>query len=161
LAGREGLKARSGLPWLAGHAIIQGMEDFSSMVTRTFAFLVDKYGFQLTSGERRSSLDSITYEKKPVIIEFGWYKGEIDINIRVDVENEIFRPYRSRTFDLSRIALRQDKNAYRNAPRFPNYITTLMEAETWLQFEACIMKRFCKPILRGDIHILEEITKER
>ena len=82
------------------------MEDFSGIVTRTFAFLVDKYGFQLMSGERRSSLDSITYEKKPVIIEFGWYKGEIDINLRVDVENEIFRPYRSRTFDYSRRSMR-------------------------------------------------------
>jgi hypothetical protein len=35
------------------------MEDFSLIVTRLFAFLVEKYGFQLISGQRQCSLDSI------------------------------------------------------------------------------------------------------
>ncbi len=58
---------------------MKDMDDFFDMVTRSFAFLVDQYGFQLTSGPGRSSLDSIRYEKKPLVIEFSWYKGEIDI----------------------------------------------------------------------------------
>lgn len=147
------------LSCVADVTIISGMDDFSNIVTRTFAFLVDKHGFQLVSGQRQGSLDSITYEKNPILIEFGWYKGEIDINFRVDLENAIFRPYRSRTFALSKIALWRDKSAYRNAPRFPNYITTLADAETWLQFEAAVMKRFCEPILHGDLGILEALTQ--
>jgi hypothetical protein len=136
------------------------MDDFFRMVTHTFVFLVDEYGFQLTSGPRQSSLDSITYEKEPIFIDFGWYKGEIDISVRVDLENEVFRPYRSRTFALHKIALWQDQDAYRDAPSFPDYITTPGEADACLQFEAGIMKRFCGPILQGDIGILEKMTQK-
>jgi len=137
------------------------MDDFFDMVTRSFAFLVDQYGFQLTSGPGQSSLDSIRYEKKPLVLEFGWYKGEIDSAFHVDLENEVFRPYVSRTFYLGEIARRQDKNAYRNGPKFPNYITTRQEAQTAIQFEAHVMKKCCKSILQGDLSLLEEITKER
>ncbi len=140
---------------------MKDMEDFFDMVTRSFAFLVDQYGFRLASGQRQSSLDSIRHEKKPVIIEFGWYKGEIDISFHVDLENEVFRPYLSRTFHLSEIARRQDKTAYRNGPRFPDYITTRDQAEAAVQFEAGVMRKYCKAILRGDLGLLEEITAER
>jgi len=110
---------------------------------RLFAFLVKEYGFQLTSKEPRSSLDSVAYEKKPVTIELGWYKGEIDISFHVDLENEIFRPYISRTFGVSEIALRQDRDAYRDAPRFPDYVTTGAQAEAALNYGAEIMPRSC------------------
>lgn len=140
---------------------MKDMDDFFDIVTRSFAFLVDQYGFQLTSGPRQSSLDAIRYEKKPLLIEFGWYKGEIDIIFHVDLENEVFRPYISRIFALSEIARRHDRDAYRNAPRFPNYITTRDEAETAVQFEAHVMRKYCKLVLRGDISFLEEITHER
>jgi len=137
------------------------MSDFFDIVTRAFAFLTDKYGFQLISGPRQGSLDSIRYEKKPLIIELCWYKGEIYIAFSVDLENEVFRPYISRTFHLSEIARRQDKTAYRNAPKFPDYITTREQAETAIQFEAHVMRKCCKSILRGDLSLLEEITEER
>jgi len=117
--------------------------------------------FNWYRGRAKARWTPVTYEKKPILIEFGWYKGEIDIHFRVDLENEIFRPYRSRTFALSKVALWRDKNAYCNAPKFPNYITTLSEAETWLQFEAAVMKKFCEPILHGDLGILEAITQGR
>lgn len=137
------------------------MEGFFDIVTRSFAFLVDQYGFQLVCGPRQSSLDSIRYEKKPLAVEVGWYKGEIDIAFDVDLENEIFRPYVSRTFHLSELARRQDRTAYRNGPRFPNYITTRQEAQTAIQFEAHVMRKCCKSILQGDLSLLEQITRER
>jgi hypothetical protein len=119
------------------------MGSFANVTKRLFAFLVKEYGFQLVSKDCRSSLDSITYEKKPLTIELGWYKGEIDISFHVDLENDIFRPYISRTFMLSEIALRQDKDAYRDAPSFPDYITTLAQAKAMLKFTAGIMKKHC------------------
>jgi hypothetical protein len=137
------------------------MEGFFDAVTRSFAFLVDQYGFQLLSGPRHNSPESIRYEKKPLVIEVGWYKGEIDIAFYVDLENDVFRPYVSRTFHLSELARRQDKTAYRNGPRFPNYITTRQEAQSAIQFEARVMRKCCKSVLQGDLRLLEEITRER
>jgi hypothetical protein len=137
------------------------MEGFFDVVTRSFAFLVDQYGFQLVSDQRHNSLDSIRYEKKPLVIELGWYKGEIDIAFYVDLENDVFRPYVSRAFQLSELARRQDGTAHRNGPKFPNYITTLQEAQTAVQFEAHVMRKCCKSVLQGDLSLLEQITRER
>jgi hypothetical protein len=78
--------------------------------------------------------------------------------------HKIFRPYLSRTFGLSEIALRQDSNAFASLAARPDlrgFITSSDHARLFLVEYARVMKQYCIPILQGNLTLLEEITKER
>ncbi|GEM_PF-5227475 len=141
---------------------------FPALVDEHFAFLVNKYGFVRLSPPECQAGEMVTFRKEPVSILIGWYKGEIDIDFCVDLDfaahHPIFRPYVSRTFRLEELALKQDADAYAAwAARSHqgNYITTLEEAGDFLHYSAAVMKRSVKPVLQGDMTMLEEVTKQR
>ncbi len=134
---------------------------FINTAKSDFAFLSDVYGFSLILPASDSSLESIRYDNFPLYIEIGWYKGEIDVIVGYSGETAILRPYKSRIFNLSEIALHSDSQALQDAPRFPNYITAEKDMIAALACWANILKKYGPPILRGDIRLLEEISLNR
>jgi len=141
---------------------------FASLVDKEFAFLVTEYGFLRVDSPPDGVGESAEYVKDPITVSFGWYKGEVDIDFHVSLEfaadHAIFRPYISRTFALSEVALGQDREAYASwaaRPHPGSYITSPDEALAFLVESARIMRRYGAPILRGDLTLLEQITNKR
>ncbi len=147
----------------------QGLNvSFSNEVANAFGFLVSDYGFRFVDRPDFPAGELIEYEKEPVTIGVGWYKGEIEINFSVALEfaaaHHIFRPYLSRTFQLREIALRQNSDAFASwATRkdLGGFITRAEQAAPYLAACATIMRQYCVPVLMGDLTLLEEITMER
>ena len=141
---------------------------FASLVETAFAFLAADYGFERVERPPDGVGESVEYLKDPITIAFSWYKGEIDIDFRVSLEfsagHKIFRPYLSRTFALSEIALRQNPQAFASwavRPHPAAYITSPDEAREFLVECARIMRQYSVPILEGQLKQLEEIAIER
>jgi hypothetical protein len=144
------------------------MTSFPSLVASAFEFLVVEHGFQRVDRPDNRAGELVEYVKEPITISFGWYKGEIDINFCVSIQftegHKIFRPYLSRTFGLTEIAVRQNSNAFASwakRPEMGGSITTSEHAALFLSESARIMRLYCIPILQGNLAIFEEITKER
>jgi hypothetical protein len=136
-------------------------QSFVNNAKNYFSFLTNDYNFTFIAPKSNSSLDPIRFEKSPIYIEIGWYKGEIDIIIGISSKTAILQPYKSRIFYLPEIALHLDSKALQRAPRFPNYITKEKEMIADLAYESELMKKYCSEILNGDIKILEEIALKR
>jgi len=135
---------------------------FFQSVRQTFDFLVRDFGYQL---QRSISDDAscVIYTHPLMNVEFYWGKGELDVIFRVKVENEIFRPYRSRAFSLSEVIRYLDETAFNAYPQINNgaYITTLSDAENVLQFHSALMHKYCTGILSGDLSLFEKLTIEK
>ncbi|MBI3371516.1 MAG: hypothetical protein HY017_07140 [Betaproteobacteria bacterium] len=141
---------------------------FSNLVVSEFGFLVSDYGFERVDHPDYPAGQFLEYRREPITIGFGWYKGEINVDFSVSLEfsaeHKVFRPYLSRTFSLSEIALRQDRDAFASwaaRPGAGEFITSLAKAKPYLAECARIMKQYCVSILRGDLTMLEHITAER
>jgi hypothetical protein len=128
---------------------------FIETVQDKFSFLENTYGFTL----KKKTASSTEYTNGKIDILIGWYKGEVDIDVYVRIESDIFKPYLSRIFRLIQIIKYVDPKAIKNAPQFPNYITSDADCYVALAWGAKMMKSVCDPILRGDLRILEEITR--
>ena len=141
---------------------------FSSEVATAFEFLVSEHGFRFVDRPEYRAGEMAEFRKEPVTISFGWYKGEVDIHFSVSLayasNHRIFRPYLSRTFQLHEVAVRQDPGAFASwADRkdLGGPITRAEQAAPYLAASAQIMRRYCIPILAGDLSLLEKITTER
>jgi hypothetical protein len=141
---------------------------FSGEVANAFGFLVSDYGFRLVDRPDFGAGEMIEFQKDPVTISIGWYKGEIDVNFSVSLDfaeaHKIFRPYLSRTFQLREIAVRQDPNAFASwviRQDLGGSITRPEQATAYLDACATIMRQYCVPVLMGDLTHLEEITMAR
>ncbi len=144
------------------------MSSFAAEVAKRFDFLVRDHGFASVERSGPSAGETALYRKDPIELMIGWYKGEIDLNFCVALDyaasHKIFRPYLSRTFGLYEIATRQDPAAYASLSarmRPLGYVTAVDIAAAYLDEAAKIMKRFAKPILDGDLSLLEKITLAR
>ena len=140
---------------------------FAQQVADCCGFLADEYGFRFAGEDHRVG-EVVEYVKEPLTVYFGWYKGEIDIHVSLSLahaaNHAVFRPYLSRSFALRELALRQNPQAFADwAQRYPKaeYVTTPAQAAQWLGEWAAIMRRYCAPILAGDLALLEQITRER
>ncbi|HEV7926253.1 MAG TPA: hypothetical protein VGR14_12910 [Verrucomicrobiae bacterium] len=132
---------------------------FFDCARKDLDFLVKDFGFAATVKE--GPLPSIVFKKEPLAIEIGWYKGEVDCNFNVLLENNVFRPYISRGFVLWEVILRVDPNAFVEKPPLPRWALSVEDADCFLQYYAKLIQKFCSPILRGDLSLLESITWER
>lgn len=130
---------------------------FIDSVKEKFSFLEKVFGLAI---EKKSD-NSVEYSNKEIAVLIGWHKGEVEIDLYVQIESDVFKPYLSRMFRLTEIIQHIDSKALKNAPQFPNYITTDEDCHIELAWGAKMMKTYCDPILRGDLKILEEITKKR
>jgi hypothetical protein len=96
-------------------------------------------------------------------------EGEVDITFVVSLpfskDHAIFRPYVSRTFNLVEVALRMDPNALeplrKQSASRAGYITDRAGAEAYMCTCVELMRRHCTPLLKGDLEVLEELTKDR
>ena len=144
------------------------MSSFAAEVAKRFDFLVRDHGFAPVERSGPSAGEMAIYRKDPIDLMIGWYKGEIDLTFSVALDyaasHKIFRPYLSRTFGLYEIATRQDPAAYASLSarmRPLGFVTNVDIAAAYLDESAKIMKRFARPILDGDLALLEKITLAR
>ena len=130
---------------------------FPQLVKEAFSFLED-YGFEFTVAEERQYC--VIYRGASLDIEFYWGKGELDVLLQVKIENEIFRPYISRSFELPAVVRYLVKHAFESySPT--GHVRSIEDANRNLRFMADLMKRHCASLLAGDLSVLEEITLKK
>jgi len=129
---------------------------FTDLVKEHFLFLENEYSFIFKIEDE----STVTFERSDLNILMSWHKGEVDIDFYVQRETPILRPNRSRMFRLTNVAKFKDKKALDDAPKFPNYITTMEDAGRQLKFSSQLMKRYCTDILNGEITPFENIMKQ-
>ena len=139
---------------------------FIDFASKEFDFLVKDFGYTATPPETVCGIGlSFTKEFFPLKVTMGWYKGEIDFEFQLLLENAVFRPYISRFFTLGDVVKHIDRNAISNAlnerPPLPRWVLSADDAHCILEYLAMLVQKFCLPILNGDFTVLEEITWER
>ena len=125
---------------------------------QSFDFLVRDFGYKCIMPPGKSTLEGLRFEKPPVYVETGWYKGEVDVTIGVTVDTTILRPYRTKRFPLWHVACHIDPAVKNESLPIKSFVTTNADAKLVLDHYAKMMKRLCGDILRGDLAILESIV---
>lgn len=137
---------------------------FIDIALEHFDFLTN-LGFRATPETVCGEGISFTKDGHDLKVSLGWYKGEVDFEFEVLLENSVFRPYISRRFYLAEIVEFIDPSAIRKAlgerPPLPEWVLSAEDAHTVLQFYAMMVQKFCLPILNGDIEVLEAIFWKR
>ena len=82
----------------------------------------------------------------------------MDVIVGYGGETASLRPYQSRIFSLAEIARHLDPVALKDAPRFPNHITTEKEIITAIAYGSRTLKKYGPDLLSGDITVLEDIA---
>jgi hypothetical protein len=145
------------------------MEYLDALIEHSFGFLVRDFGY---SRKMSAASGNAAYFKEPLLIQFWWGKGEIDILFEVTFDfardHEVFRPYISRTFTLRELALHHDRQAMaplrelaRSSPQAAGLLESPELAGRYLELTARIMQAHCRRTLDGDLSLLEQITRER
>jgi len=134
-------------------------ERFIEFAKSDFAFLERDFGF--IAGPAGDSWDAISFVKIGLSIEVSWYKGEVDVLFRVLLENDIFRPYISRSYILGEVVRQIDPNALDKCPALPEWALSAEDAHQFLIYYAMLMQKHCLSILQGDFSILEPIAIKR
>ena len=127
---------------------------FSTYVRKNFDFLSRDYGFQRHP-------KALGYIKNELEIEFYHGKGEIDIVLFVRRDDEIFKPYISRSFDLLDIVKRLVPGKMEYPDNLPEFFIEMSDVDEFLKFCADQTKSYCRTILEGDLSILESIHMKR
>ena len=133
---------------------------FVDDVVAAFSYLTEDFGFQCILPQSESTLESIHFEKPPVYVDVGWYKGEVDVRIGSTITTAVLRPYRPKSFELWQIVAHLDPHAFSTTPDLPRIAQTTQDARAYLDYYSRLMKKHCTEILRGDLKILEDITKK-
>jgi hypothetical protein len=131
------------------------MTEFGKSVRIHFDFLINDFGFALTSDD-----DPIRYDAATLYVEIWSSKGEIDLIFGVKVDTDTIRPYVSHMFSLDEIV-----RYYKTGP-FPGFasfspIPGISEEQRFLIYLATLTKKYCGDILRGDITALERLSLNR
>jgi hypothetical protein len=125
---------------------------FSTYVKKHFDFLITEYGFL-------NHPRALGYVKGDLELEFYQGKGEMEVVFFVRRENEIFKPYVSRSFDVIDIAYAQRKVDWPSD--LPKYVVSLEGADKYLDHYSKLVKELCKDQLSGDFSLFEKIHLER
>ena len=142
---------------------------FTREVQLALAFLVNDLGF-VDDDEKESAIGQMAvFRKPPLALEVGWYKGEVRAAFVLDLaftaEHPVFRPYRSRTFDLGEIIRLRDPAAYRTVPEAlrnqPVFVTRDEQLPVVLSVMAQQLRQYAADVLAGDFRMLEELTRVR
>jgi hypothetical protein len=128
---------------------------FKSLVDQNFNFLEFDFGF-------RSLKDGIGYMKDDLELEFHEGCGQVDINFFVRKNNDIFKPFISRSFDLNSIMRKVSDEKMEPYPKdIIGYLTEGSNINLHLTYYARMLKEHGKDILNGDLTIFEQIHKKR
>jgi hypothetical protein len=131
------------------------MTEFGTCVRKHFDFLINDFGFALTSAE-----NPVRYHAGRLYVEIWWDKGQIDLVVGVKVDTEVIRPYVSHRFSIAEIV-----RYYKSGP-FPTLDSFCLTPEVTRE-ERCVIylavltKKYCGNILRGDITPLERLSQNR
>ena len=125
-----------------------------------FDFLIQDFGFTFTE-QPQTVGESVRYDGRILYVAVSLYKGEIDVNFWVKVDTPIIRPASPRMFEFQSIVRELDKDAFHDAPKFPKWERTPEEDLVLLRYYSGLVKRYCAPILRGDLSVLETLCKKR
>ena len=128
--------------------------EFIDQVRKFFGFLKEEYGFT-------DHPKGIGYIKNELEIEFYCGKGELEVIFFVRRDDNIFRPYVSRSFDLLAIVKRLKTGKIEFPASFQNYVVDMGGVDEHLSFYASLMKKYCSSQLDGDLSIFETIHMER
>jgi len=123
-------------------------------VKKHFGFLENEFGFSWIQNK-------IGYEKNGLEIEFHHGKGELDIDLFVSRDDEVFRPYISRSFDFLDIARRGKGSKLKFPESATQYIVSDDEIDLYLKFSSELMRKYCTPLIQGDLSLLEAIHESR
>jgi len=126
----------------------------STYVKKHFDFLVDDYGFEYHP-------TGLGYKKDDLEIEFFHGKGEMDIVFFIRREDDIFKPYVSRLFELLSIIQRQKNEKIELPHDFPEYIISMEDVDKALSFYSSLAKKYCKEQFNGDFSLFKIIHLER
>ena len=127
---------------------------FEILVKKYCDFLKVKYGFEEKS-------EKLVYVKGVIEIEFYQGKGELDIVFFINKQDEIFKPFVSRSFYLDEIVRRVNKNPISYPQTSSGYLISDEDIEIHLKFCAKLLKKYCYLQLEGDLSLFEEIHLER
>ncbi|MHC1742792.1 MAG: hypothetical protein AB9873_07140 [Syntrophobacteraceae bacterium] len=105
--------------------------------------------------------DALVYRRDWLELECWLDRGECDIFFFVRRDDDIFRPYISRMFQLNEIVRRQVKSWPPSGIDLREMPLTREKLEAHFKWEAQRLKRFARPILEGDISLLGKIHLER
>lgn len=136
---------------------------FPDRVAEELGFLVQKHAFTCT----KSLADVVEFTKYPLVVSVGWHKGELDLDVMVDIEftvdHPVFRPFTSRTFRLTEIVKQARGKAVTAAELGSVDGSVLTEEHVRERLRGCsrLLKRHCAELLAGDLGVLEAITKRR
>ena len=125
-------------------------EPISAYVKKHFDFLVDDYGFEYHP-------TGLGYIKEDLELEFFHGKGELDIVFFVRRDDDVFKPYISRLFELLDIIKRQMKGNIEWPKDLPEYIISLEDVDKVLSFYSELAKKYCKEQFNGDLSLFEKI----
>ena len=139
---------------------MSSIHDFHQGVFSAFAFLTSDVGFRCVTPDSDGALESVRFEKPPLAVEVGWYKGEVDVGIRVAIDTTILRPYRRKYFGVAEIAKHVKPDVFSVAPDLPRMAISSEDALVYARFYAGLLRAHCQDILRGDIKPLEEIVQK-
>ena len=129
-------------------------DGFAEIVSKHFDFLKKEYGFL----DHPSELGFIN---GPVELEFHHGKGEVDIFFFIRRDDNIFRPFISRSFDIWSIIKRQMPDTLHWPNDIPEYLTTMEDIDKYLSFCSEFAKKYCKTQFEVDMALFEEIHLER
>jgi hypothetical protein len=130
-----------------------------------FDFLVKDFGFTATPETLCGIGLSFARDAHDLKISLGWYKGEVDFEFEVLIENSVFRPYISRRFYLWEVVSFIDTDAtakiLSKGPPQPKWVLNAEDADIVLKSYSTLVQEFCLPVLSGDFEALEAITWAR
>jgi hypothetical protein len=140
-------------------------QQFINIALKDLDFLMKDFGFTATPETVCGVGLSFTKDAHALKVSLGWYKGEVDFEFEVLLENSVFRPYVSRRFGLGEIVNFIDPNAItkelRERPPLPRWVLSAEDVHSVLQFRAMLVQKFCLPVLNGNFEVLEAITWAR
>lgn len=131
------------------------MNEFGKSARRHFDFLINEFGFIVTSED-----DPVRYDALSLYVEIWSSKGETDVLFGVKADTDILRPYVSHLFILAEVVRYYKKGPF---PGFDSYsgAADLTDDQRFLAYLADLMKKYCGEILRGDIKVLEKLSLNR
>jgi hypothetical protein len=130
------------------------MKEFEDYVRKHFGFLKDKYGFEEASSP-------MSYVKGVIELEFYHGKGEIEICFFIRKQDNTFKAFVSRSFDLTEIVQRVNGSYVPFPKELQGYVISLDDMDKHLAFYAKLTKKYCFEQLEGDLSLFEEIHLER
>ena len=113
-----------------------GSTAFAALVRRRFAYLETDHGF----GSRLIDSGYVRFEHPEIEFNVLWGRWELDAFMQVHREDAVFRPYKSRQFDLYEVLRVVAPTALDSRPDLPSQVKTIEDVDCHLRWAAPLMQ---------------------